>query len=267
MAHGDKSGVAVSDLRAPYSVEITRRQWFVLLFMNFGVGLAHLAQAIAILVILKGQRIPVTFGFIAGPPGSGILSVPTVLFFMRMDIACAVFLLFAAVDHLVTIVPPVFHLYVDNVGKGTNPFRWIEYSVSASIMIVLISLLTGITELTALINMFGANSAMILFGLLMEQVNVGYLNPTAPRRVSWWPFIFGCIAGVFPWIAISVQLGETQTLCLGNTTIPTYTTIATTRSATTAPAFSRTCIPAFVFGVFASLLFCFNTFAINMALQ
>lgn len=157
-------------------------------------------------------------------------------------------------------------------------------------MIILIALVTGITNIQALICMFGVNSAMILFGLVHEQVNVGYLDSKRPRKVNWWPFIFGCIAGVIPWIALALQLGEAQTLCLvsfrfflnvhfliisshlhqnnrgiGSTSTVFLTTTAA--GATTAPAGSFSCIPAFVFGVFASLLFCFNTFGLNMWLQ
>ena len=62
-------------------------------------------------------------------------------------------------------------------------------------MIVLIAGLVGITDIAALLAIAGANVAMILFGWLMESTN------DRRRRVSWTPFVFGCIVGVIPWIA------------------------------------------------------------------
>ena len=51
-------------------------------------------------------------------------------------------------------------------------------------MIVLIAMLSGITEIVALMAIFGVNESMILFGLLMEK-------DQDPGKPSWLPFIFG----------------------------------------------------------------------------
>merc|ERR1711916_27785 len=94
--------------------------------------------------------------------------------------------------------------------------------------------------------------------------------------VDWWPFIFGCIVGIIPWMGLSTSLGLAQTGCLENAANGTFTVFTTTTAAmTTSPANSTTmpmgptgdCIPSFVFGVFASLLILFFTFALNMLLQ
>ncbi len=68
-------------------------------------------------------------------------------------------------------------------------------------MIVLIALVTGITDVAALIAIAFVNASMILFGWIMEMVN-------EPRRGDrWWtPFWFGCIAGIGPWVAIVAYL-------------------------------------------------------------
>ena len=62
----------------------------------------------------------------------------------------------------------------------------------------------------------------------------------SPDRPGWLPFIFGCIAGVVPWIAIGIYLW------------------ARDRSAEP---------PAFVYAIFVSLFVFFNSFALNMVLQ
>ena len=48
-------------------------------------------------------------------------------------------------------------------------------------MIVLIAMITGISDVAALLAIFGVNAAMILFGLLQEK----YEQPGKP---SWLPF-------------------------------------------------------------------------------
>lgn len=190
---------------------------------------------------------------------------------MRMDIAIAVFLLLAFADHALSVlVPPLWRIYKRNVARGINPFRWIEYSISASIMIVLIALVVGISDITSLINAFGANSAMILFGLLQEQYALHRERTHSPLRASdWLPFVFGSVIGIVPWIALSVQLGLTQTNCLRGVNGTLFTVTATTAPAmaNNATAAAAQCIPSFVFGVYASLLVLFFTFALNMLLQ
>ena len=64
-------------------------------------------------------------------------------------------------------------------------------------MVLLIASYSGITEITAIIAIAGANVAMILFGWLQEQS-----NPPDRTRTTMRPFWFGTIAGIAPWIAI-----------------------------------------------------------------
>jgi hypothetical protein len=99
---------------------------------------------------------------------------------------------------------------------------------------VLIAMLTGIREITALVALFGVNAAMILFGLVMERVS----RPGQP--VDWRPFLYGCDMGAVPWIAIAIQLGHGT---------------------------AETDVPGFVIAIFFSLLVLFFSFAVNMALQ
>ena len=54
---------------------------------------------------------------------------------MSVGVAVAVFLLLAAVDHLLTATA-LRGTYERDLGRGINRFRWVEYSFSATIMIV-----------------------------------------------------------------------------------------------------------------------------------
>jgi hypothetical protein len=201
---------------------------------NVAVGAAHLVQGIVILTLSNDFSIPVHAKVQDGPPGTP-LTIDKVFFDLRFSVAIAIFLLLAAVDHLLMAAPKVVDWYEANLRRGVNYARWIEYSISASLMILLIAMLTGITDLYALIGLFAINAAMILFGLLMEQVN------RPGNTVSWWPFTFGCLAGAVPWTAITIALIVAQREAGG--------------------------VPGFVFGIFISLFLLFNCFALNQWLQ
>lgn len=201
---------------------------------NVVVGLVLVTQAAVILVLANEFAIPVRAAFQDGPPGTA-LNPPETVFEVRYGWAVAAFLLLAALDHLLMATPRIVDWYERNLRQGVNYARWIEYSVSASLMVVLIAMLTGIVDLYALIGLFAVNSAMILFGLLMER-----FNPPG-EDVDWWPFVFGSLAGIVPWIAIAVAIGGSVA--------------------------DGSDVPGFVFGIFVSLFILYNTFAVNQFLQ
>lgn len=193
----------------------------------------HAGQAALILALSNSFTLPVTISFLKGPPGTRA-STNTV-YNLRIGPAVAAFLFLAALDHALVATPRIRRWYERNLASERNPMRWYEYSLSASLMIVLIAMLTGISDLSALIAIFGVNASMIFFGLAMERAN----RPGRP--VIWLPFVFGCVAGAVPWIAIAIQIGYSQAQT-GN-------------------------VPGFVFGIFVSLFVLFNSFALNMWLQ
>lgn len=213
---------------------------------NLGVGGLHLVQGILILVLSTSFAIPIVATVMTGPPGAeNSLSVSKKFFDFNFPIAIAIFLFLAAGDHLLMAAPRVRGWYEANLLKGVNYARWIEYSVSASIMILLICLLNGINNLYALIALFGVNAAMILFGLVMEQVN------RDRDTVNWWPFIFGCIVGIVPWIAIVIGL----------------ITSATDTTTINGIRVNSDGVPTFVYFIVISLFLLFNCFALNQWLQ
>jgi hypothetical protein len=200
---------------------------------NAVLALAHALQGIAILALANDTTIPITWSFIDGPPATGDVSTET-LYDLPFGPAVAAFLFLAAIDHGLMAAPRVHRWYERNLEAEMNPARWWEYSLSASLMVVLIAMLTGIRDVTALIALFGVNVAMILFGLVMERVN------RAGEPVDWRPFVYGSIVGVAPWLTIAVQLGHAE---------------------------SEADVPAFVIAIFVTLFVLFFSFAVNMALQ
>ena len=154
------------------------------------------------------------------------------LFSYPLGPAVALFSLLSAAFHLLIVSPWGWPRYLAELGRHQNRFRWVEYSLSASLMMVLIAGIIGITDVAALIAIFGVNASMILFGWLMETTN----DPS--RRTDWTPFVFGCIAGAVPWIAIGVYLFG-----------------------------AGSDVPNFVYGIFVSIFVLFNCFAVNQWLQ
>ena len=168
-----------------------QRVWW----LNVVVGVLHLAQAALMVALGNDLALPVTATYLTDDPvlqTGGAMS--EVLFDVPIAAGVALFLLLAAVDHLL-VASLLRRWYERRLGDGVNLARWTEYSVSASIMVVLIGLFVGIRDVAAVIGLFAANTSMILFGLLMEKHQ-------RPGRPDWSAYVFGCLAGAAPWVAI-----------------------------------------------------------------
>ncbi len=162
---------------------------------NLGLSVLHAAQAVLILVMTSGFVITVTTTYPQGPPGTR-LTTPERLFDVPIGPAIAVFLFLAAFDHFATATF-ARRTYERDLARGINRFRWVEYSFSATLMVLLIGFYSGITDVTAVFAIAGANVAMILFGWLQER-----MNPPGRTTTTMMPFWFGTVAGIAPWLAI-----------------------------------------------------------------
>ncbi len=197
---------------------------------NLALTVLHLAQAVAVVVLASDFAITVTGSFPAGPPGTDV-PPPEALFDVRIGVAIAAFLVLAAVDHLLTGTVGR-GVYERDLQRGINRFRWVEYSFSATIMVVLICFYSGITGVAALIAIIGANVAMILFGWLQE-----LMNPPGRSGTTMIALWFGTLVGIAPWVALSINLIAAEEL------------------------------PTFVIGIFVSLFILFMSFGANQWLQ
>ncbi|MDD2427581.1 MAG: heliorhodopsin HeR, partial [Eubacteriales bacterium] len=96
------------------------------------------------------------------------------LFELPFGVMVAVFLLISAAAHALISIPKKLNaIYNADLKKGINKFRWFEYALSSSVMIVLIATLFGVYDIASLLLIFVVNASMNLFGLLMEQLNSG----------------------------------------------------------------------------------------------
>lgn len=173
---------------------------------NVGLTVLHLGQAVLILFLTSDFAIAVTSSFPEGPPGTAV-PAPSTLFDVRIGWAVALFLGLAGLDHLLTATLSR-DVYERDLQRGINRFRWVEYSFSATVMVILISFYWGITSINAVIVIAGANVGMILFGWLQER-----MNPPGRTSTTMLPFWFGALVGIAPWVAMTVNL-------VGSTTIP-----------------------------------------------
>ena len=204
---------------------------------NFIVGIVLLAQGLLMLFLSNEYAVPVTTRYLgAGTGRSFPIPVTRQPVSLRLGPLVALFLLLSGVALLLIAAPGINNWYRKNLLKGANYGRWIEYSITASLMIVVIAMLSGIYDLSTLILLFFMNAMMILFGWMME------LHNQTTEKTDWTAFYFGCIAGAVPWVIIWLYF----------------------ISAASDPT-SR--MPGFVYGIMISLFIFFNIFAVNMVLQ
>lgn len=203
---------------------------------NAVMGVLHLVQGILMIVISNDTTYPIFTNFLTFNVQTRTLGPdPKLAFELLFGPAVAVFLLLSAVAH--GILSTVgYKRYVANLKRGMNPVRFYEYALSSSWMIVLIGMLVGIYDIGALILIFGVNAMMNLFGIMME------LHNQTTAKTDWTAFIYGCIAGIVPWIVIGLYF---------------YGALS---SSDAKP-------PAFVYAIVPTLFVFFNIFAINMVLQ
>lgn len=199
---------------------------------NVIAGTFHAVQAAAILLLSNGFSLPIHINYLQGPPIPGTTFEQVPLFDFPMAVGVALFSILSAIAHFY-VSGPGFNNYIEGLRNKRNYYRWIEYALSSTLMIILISLLNAVWDIVAIIAIAGVNISMILFGWLQEKYE-------EPGTGSLLPFWFGCIAGIIPWIAmfwLLVSPGSTQNA------------------------------PGFVYGIVFSLFALFNSFALVQWLQ
>jgi hypothetical protein len=203
---------------------------------NLAMGFLHLVQGILMIVLSNATTYPIYTNFLSFNTDTLSLTPDPQLFYeLRFGPAIAAFLLLSAIAHFY-LASIGYRGYVKNLKKGMNPIRFYEYALSSSLMIVLIGLLVGIYDLGAMIALFGVNAMMNLFGIMME------LHNQTTKKTDWTSFIYGCLAGIVPWIVIVLYF------------------LGSLSSSDAKP-------PAFVYAIVPTLFVFFNIFAVNMVLQ
>lgn len=203
--------------------------------LNLIAASLHFAQGIAILLISKSFAVPVTGSYLAFNKSTQQLDpASTTLFHIQLAWLIAAFFFLSAVAHL--IVATVYNKrYTRDLRLGINKARWIEYALSASVMMVAIGMLVGIYDAASLFMIFLLISTMNLMGLMMEVHN------QTTQKTNWLSFFIGCRVGLAPWVVVAFYMW------LG--------------------AHNGSQAPTFVYWIFVSIFVFFSCFAVNMILQ
>lgn len=210
--------------------------------LNIYASLLHLFSGVLMLVLSTDLKVPITSSFLHfDVKTQSLLPKMETMFSLKLGPLVASFLFLSAIAHFL-IAFPLNAWYNKNLKNNINILRWIEYAFSSSVMIVVISLLVGMSDIATLITIFILNASMILFGWMMELHNqsIRKMDSTGSPQANWTAFIFGCIAGIGPWIAIALYLASP-----GSADNP----------------------PTFVYWIFFSIFIFFNIFALNQVLQ
>ena len=232
---------AAPAITEPSSVPIPEDRAHSLFRWNAVLAALHAIQGLLILALSFARdpivTAPVVTSYLSFDEAtSTLVQAQRELFELPIGPAVATFFFLSAIAHAL-LAWPLRRWYETRLARGIQPMRWLEYALSSSVMIVVIAALAGIQEIGTLVAIFGGNAAMNLFGWSMELANEGR------TKVPWSHYIFGCIAGIVPWIVIGISLW----------------------SAATEPDAEP--IPSFVIAIFISLFIAFNIFAITMVLQ
>ena len=198
------------------------------------MGVLHLFQGILMLIIAESKNLGVWTTF-QRMEGNNIIYVRDEIGTLPLVPMISMFLFVSAIAHF-SLSTYANKWYEVNLRKGMNPARWLEYSISSSIMIVVIAVLVGITELGTLILIFSLNATMNLFGWMME------LHNQTTEKTNWTAYIFGCFAGFIPWLVLGIYFFGAILENGGN-------------------------VPTFVYAIFFILAAFFNVFALNMVMQ
>lgn len=202
---------------------------------NLWMGFFHLVQGVLILILSRNFSLPISGSYLKFDTVSQALA-PTnkVLFDLSLPMLIAIFFFLSSAAHF--FIATVYNKkYNKDLKVGKNKIRWIEYSLSASVMMVAISLLVGIYDLSSLIMIFMLTAFMNLMGLVMEVHN------QTTNKTNWLSFWIGSLAGLVPWFVVAFYMW------LG--------------------ADNGSSAPTFVYWIFVSIFVFFNCFAINMVLQ
>ena len=170
--------------------------------LNIGLGLLHLASAAVILVLGLQFLVPTTYIHVYYRNLHRVFEIGS------FDVlgAISAYLFLTALFHFGNVWTwPQF----DRDGYA----KWIEYFFTAPLMLLVLAVITGTTEVTTLVALWGLMATTLVFGLLQEGRN------NQERRLL---IYLGMIPYLFAWAVIFLQFGYTAQV----QTFPIYAPVA-----------------------------------------
>lgn len=182
------------------------RKWF-LVWLNAGLAAIHLGLALVTVLVgnpglaaplyLVSPSITVVNTTVTVAPGA-----PEALGPLYLTWLVASFFAVTAFAHALPVASLAYRekVYFYGLSRGVSANRWVEYFVSASIMLFIIHYMSGETELKLLLGPTALMAATMTFGLLSELINKPTSELAWPELALWerWS---AQIAGTFTYLA------------------------------------------------------------------
>lgn len=194
----------MSDKHLPTTeIKLELKQLKSLRSLNVLAAAFHLALIFALTQIGLDQQVTLqTYTTTFDNTGTASVAVDDVA---QIDIGHFVigYLAIAAVAHVASATV-LWRRYVNYIKQHRNPLRWVEYSVSCSLMLVALAISSGIANVYVLVAIFFASAVMNLTGLVFENIN------RHTGKTFWSPFVLGSVLFVMPWAIMLHHLQSSQ---------------------------------------------------------
>ena len=196
---------------------VTRKQSRLLWWVHLVAGLMHIASAITLLALVGAdswQPVLTTSHEIWSetPCRNNSDNVDRCFEQLRstrnhkydVGIVCFIFAFWSGFIHLVTIVGGGFlknnfvniwdGIYKKDLKTGVSRLRWVDYVISASLMVTCIGIFAGVTDLYTLLLLAVVEALVVVLGAISEKSNT--------TKEQWLWYGVACIAYVALWAPI-----------------------------------------------------------------
>jgi hypothetical protein len=174
---------------------------------NKWLAIVYGVQALALLLFSLGRLFPVTIHFLGMDTLASQAVGHTVytaasrhLFDVSLPQLLAMSLAISAATHGI-LSRWMREQYASWIRQGSNPIRWLDGAFSTSLLLVVIGLVAGLSDVTSLLMLFALGFVVHLSGLYMESYNQPYTSKGKPVQ-DYRPFILLCITAAAAWLAL-----------------------------------------------------------------
>lgn len=169
---------------APVLSSVEEKEFTTIKWLHFYAGLFFFIQTIVYAVVDVDIKVNPTIGVNNNCEGPICPSSLKYLGEVNPIFLIPLFTALASADHIISFLICWFK---DRLAKqflfeiGSNPIRWVEYSISASVMAVAISILTGITDVHLWLLIFAMHSVGMFMGQMLELLPCSPSAPPSPK--------------------------------------------------------------------------------------
>jgi Heliorhodopsin len=165
------------------------------------------AQGLAVLVAAATHSWPVTTNYLASDPIASQIAGHTVmggatkhLFDVNVAILVAALLFIAALAHLL-VATKYRATYESQLQRGLNKMRWVEYGLAGGVMLLILGLLGGVSDISSLLMLFVLS--LVAAGVsLSAELHLGRARRTLCALAG--------LVGLVPWAVFGIYVWGAQ---------------------------------------------------------